>query len=139
MSNLTPDGRVPGAARAAAMVAGDARRKAKANGVMTYTSTRPCRKGHMAPRYTSGGNCSLCRRIRVVGKGHMAERAKALAEGHQYYQTGRPCKRGHVDWRTTINGNCVPCAEARDAARDNAARIRRGRAANRAALALECV
>lgn len=39
---------------------GSPRNLAKAAGHVTYQTGKPCNKGHIAPRYTSTGSCSLC-------------------------------------------------------------------------------
>lgn len=43
--------------------AGSARKEAKAAGLHTYISGRPCKHGHSAPRYTQTGTCIECARI----------------------------------------------------------------------------
>lgn len=36
------------------------RSKALAEGVPMYTTDQPCKRGHLAPRYTTSGNCAVC-------------------------------------------------------------------------------
>lgn len=36
------------------------RKEAKAKGLVTYFTGRPCRRGHVSARYVSGGQCLEC-------------------------------------------------------------------------------
>jgi hypothetical protein len=40
------------------------RREAKALGLEKYNTGKPCRNGHLADRYTSGGECLECCKIK---------------------------------------------------------------------------
>lgn len=39
---------------------------AKELGLMTYMNWKPCRNGHIAPRRTYNGNCTICNRIHTA-------------------------------------------------------------------------
>lgn len=38
------------------------RKEAKAKGLKTYMPDKPCREGHIAPRYVGSGRCVVCNR-----------------------------------------------------------------------------
>lgn len=83
-------------------------------GDVKYVPTKPCRKGHMAFRYTSSGHCSACLKVHSpVKKDATPERREAMARGDMHYFTGRPCPRGHLDNRNTKTGSCVSCGRER--------------------------
>lgn len=41
-----------------------ARKQAQASGAKQYESGRPCKRGHLAPRFTGNGECTTCTAIR---------------------------------------------------------------------------
>lgn len=44
------------------------RREAKAKGAKHYLTGKSCPHGHVAPRFTSTGNCTVCQRERVAAR-----------------------------------------------------------------------
>lgn len=95
------------------------RQAAKAAGQQYYETGKPCRNGHIGPRYTSTGICVACGRKNV--QAHYAkhiegpEQSAARQAGQTRYETGRPCRKGHLAQRYTANGRCVVCTDAANA------------------------
>lgn len=70
--------------------------------------SKPCRHGHLAPRYRGNGQCHECARL-------SAQKAKeARASGASItYQSNKPCPKGHNGERYKSNDVCVTCAKDR--------------------------
>jgi hypothetical protein len=87
-----------------------------------YATGRPCKRGHVATRYTPDGSCSACRalaqRVRDGGGDMSVREARAMAEllGEPSYQ-GRACRACGGRQRATDSGACVACASAAAARR----------------------
>lgn len=109
-----------------------ARKAAALAGLAIYSTGKPCKRGHVAPRWTSGAGCTACRGVVNPSPVRTTPRAEAMAAGLAFYVTGRPCKRGHVSEHYTVDANCVECADMRQAFYAS-----RGRQKPRAAV-LEC-
>ena len=98
-------------------------REARAAGDKFYFNGKPCRHGHVGPRYTSVGYCVACRHDiyirRRTGKwdrtpAHpkpppVLSLRESRASNVEFYYTGKPCIRGHLGPRYTKSGGCVPC------------------------------
>lgn len=93
------------------------RKEAKAAGLKTYFTGKPCINGHIAERNVSEAKCYECRKAswervrRRKGKKPFKPdlpRRAALAAGESLY-IGKPCKHGHVGIRWTHNGACKTC------------------------------
>lgn len=95
--------------------------RARQLGLMHYFTGKPCKRGHISPRYATSGNCSQCiaekrgqTRIRI--KGRSSKRCEedhrlannALEAGFTYYESKRPCPMGHKT-RYVGSNNCVKC------------------------------
>lgn len=109
-------------------------RDAVARGDKTYSTGKPCRRGHIAERYVIGRGCLACvpvlkervavkqkRQRRLEGKRETGIRLKAIERGESHYFTGRLCKRGHLDWRNVKSLTCLACSREKTKAfhRDN--------------------
>lgn len=97
--------------------------EAAAIGVSYFFTGRACKNGHIAARYTKGGTCSFCIRIRnakkrgVIVNSYNDAMAYAIAnqvrksahsEGQITYVPSKPCKNGHfIRW--VSSNNCVEC------------------------------
>jgi hypothetical protein len=96
------------------------RKEALEIGSSYFYTGRPCKHGHVAPRYSSGGACALCQRLRVAAQygrelnDHSPRiqasiaRTKAAKNGEIYYVPAKPCKHGHK-FRWVASNNCVGC------------------------------
>jgi len=108
-----------------------------------YFTGRPCKRGHVAPRYTSTHGCVDCLAERrplkspppqaphLTGE-HPPSRGEALRHGVSLYFTGLPCRNGHTSPRYASSGGCVACAKS--AAREQKMREPSRREAARRAL-----
>ncbi len=96
--------------------------EALAAGERRYVSGKPCRRGHYGERYTNGGACIECIRVRtgrpmcVRARGTkpyksrvLVSRKQSRALGLPVYFTGNPCKHGHITFRSTKTGKCFGC------------------------------
>ncbi|MGL6258789.1 hypothetical protein [Vibrio sp. WXL210] len=92
--------------------------EAKAKGLLTYNTGKPCIRGHRSDRYVKGDTCLECRRTRTADKvehrlsareRNTQAREKARAEGLSRYNNGMPCVHGHVGERMVSSGQCVAC------------------------------
>lgn len=99
--------------REAAMIAGS----------QFYKTSKPCKKGHIAERYTSNKICVQCR-LEYVNNPKRAEPnadqallprswKEAQEKGAARYFTGLKCRNGHTSERETSNGGCVECRRER--------------------------
>ena len=120
--------------------------EAKEAGLMMYYTGKPCRRGHVAPRYVNSKLCLTCNKInsskgnikrnqvgrvykdwRLQGKQWNAcpYRNEALRIGAKRYNSGKPCLRGHTSDRLTRNSRCIQCdSELGKEKRAEASRIR---------------
>lgn len=89
------------------------RKDAKAQGQVRYFTGLLCKNDHIAARYVSTHQCSLCvsekrpSYVPVVRNVHprtLAKRVKMLT-----YNTGDCCPNGHLADRYTTSGHCVTC------------------------------
>jgi hypothetical protein len=95
-------------------------------GLHSFTTGKPCKNGHVGPRYTKNGKCVEClsqrakasyearrppERSRRLGKPIHSERIEADRLGLPTYTTGEPCKRGHMAPRDTREGKCIACVQ----------------------------
>ena len=91
------------------------RKQAAAAGLLTYTTGVPCRRGHLAPRRTTSGQCTACDRHRRSPSSirsplpPVPDRPTPMQPGCSYYFTGKPCKRGHLAWRSVATRACMEC------------------------------
>lgn len=104
------------------------RAEAAAIGSAYFFNGRACKNGHSVARYTKGGQCSFCIRIRNARKRGVtidspddvqayaiANHVRKIADagGQTTYVPSRPCKHGHF-LRWVSSNNCVQCdADAR--------------------------
>ena len=85
-----------------------------------YFTGRRCLRGHLAPKYTSSGNCIECieQKRKLAGKSMRSGQKfrsqlqdelaiAALGRGEKTY-IGKPCPAGHMERRATT-GNCIEC------------------------------
>lgn len=97
--------------------------QARALQELYYYSGKPCKRGHLAPRYSSSGNCISCieQKRSVVFqrfKGSAPRRSeidqelaeKSHNEGHKNYKSNRVCPKGH-NIRFVTSNNCVECSK----------------------------
>lgn len=89
-------------------------------GARYFFTGKPCKHGHVSPRYTKGGSCVFCTRINNCKKegtefNGIGEKAKknivrsfAVKENSVTYIPEHPCKHGHY-LRWTGTNNCVEC------------------------------
>jgi hypothetical protein len=83
------------------------RSEAKARGLKTYFTGKPCKRGHVAPRQTTNGSCRECsdakRRWRQENKEYVRKRnrsyhadhyarnrEKVIEKSRQYYEANKP-------------------------------------------------
>ena len=99
------------------------RDEAKARGLKRYFTGKPCKHGHVALRFTSGGNCARCQEKAYWGDQtppqkqetppHLVQfllsREDARAQGSSTYFEGQKCLNGHIALRYTVNSECVVC------------------------------
>ena len=97
-------------------------KEAHSLGSRFYFTGKPCKYGHIAPRYTKAGGCVQCQRV-VNVKRHGIDESRAginaqkhftrlLASHHGSvtYKPKEPCNSGHyLRWVNT--NNCVQCDE----------------------------
>lgn len=57
------------------------RQQAFDEGVVQYFTGTPCKAGHLAPRYTSSGQCSTC--VNSKAKARAKERGEKFKENRQ--------------------------------------------------------
>jgi len=85
-----------------------------------FFTGKPCKRGHVTPRYTKASTCVQCQRVlnikredldlsRVNKKAerHHARRT-AYEAGQTTYTPAEPCKHGHM-LRWVSTNNCVQC------------------------------
>lgn len=80
------------------------RDQAIAEGAPTYTPRAPCKRGHLAPRFTRNRVCTLCA---AVGRGSRDVPPEAVL-----FTTGKPCRYGHTAARYLSTGACSECMRA---------------------------
>lgn len=85
------------------------RARALIEGRKHYTSTTPCKHGHVGLRYTSNRKCVICIKFKDTSVDNETPRGKARAEGRVRYTPDTPCKRGHTCERYVCNNRCVDC------------------------------
>lgn len=93
---------------------------AKERGARWFSTGLPCNNGHLAPRRSTDGKCSVCvwlswekvrrRKGKKPFQPNLAKR-EALERGDRYF-LGAPCPHGHDGLRWTHNGACVECASS---------------------------
>lgn len=95
-----------------------ARAKAKAAGLNTYETGLPCKRGHIALRYTSTGNCSEC--LAIDGKANYnkddrVEQAKAWRKANPNKRRQYTLKKYGLTFESfnklleKQNGQCAVC------------------------------
>jgi 5-methylcytosine-specific restriction endonuclease McrA len=109
--------------------------EARAKGLKTYFTGKPCKWGHIANRNVGNGTCHECTKLADKprrGPREAKKRAERIAKhdakmreqfGDQYvsyvqavkeglstYFTGEPCKHGHYARRAVSNRSCMECA-----------------------------
>lgn len=101
------------------------RAQARAQGFKRFYSGRPCKRGHLAERFTTNNYCTDCARLSQTGykpgevsPKQLAGEARAAAKAADLirYSTGEPCKNGHIAERLVNGGNCIECLRLRQAA-----------------------
>lgn len=93
------------------------RKAAKEAGERFYETSKPCKKGHIAKRYTGTGLCSICateatKRVQAF-KREPPSRTEARQRGDMHYSTEIPCKYGH-NLRYVSSSQCVECSIERN-------------------------
>ena len=101
------------------------RENARAQGLVRFTVSAPCKYGHVAERYVSSGNCVECAAARFVSQykasrreqhelaaRERAARSAAIEAQVDFYDSSKPCKNGHVGQRFAADACCVICARA---------------------------
>lgn len=93
-----------------------------------YTTGKPCRYGHHAPREVKAGDCVECAKVRKRRLRSKRGRSIALTIAAQgmpdnqddadflrldYYRTGKRCHKDHDAPRYTSGGGCVECYRER--------------------------
>lgn len=108
---------------------------AAASGIRYFYTGKPCKHGHVGPRYTAGGSCAICTRTNNAkragrefeGIGNRAKqnasRVAAYKISNKIYE-GRPCKLGHTT-RFTASANCVECNKISAQKRKDQAKYKR--------------
>lgn len=74
-----------------------------------YTSSIPCKNGHIGLRYTSNRKCVECIKFKDTSVDTDTPRGEARAAGKVRYMPDSPCRRGHVCERYVCNDRCVEC------------------------------
>lgn len=105
------------------------KQEARERGLKFYFTGKPCKNGHVAPRYVrEPGSCTECGRHRnrcpekrkEARARHVAEleakigqkimtRQEAEKAGQRFYFNGKPCPKGHLSERMLPYGHCVAC------------------------------
>lgn len=97
------------------------RPEAKSQGLRQYFTGKPCKHGHIAPKFVSNGACVVCAkgwcenqrkkqgRSKKAVKEFPPERRSALDNGQATYHDGVPCKEGHVGEKYAKSGDCKEC------------------------------
>jgi hypothetical protein len=96
------------------------RREAKALGLKTYNTGKPCPRGHVGERRVSSGSCVICAnesrvkarwdaRTDIKDEHRIISRQDARNFGLIYYYTGKQCKHGHNSVRFTSTSICKEC------------------------------
>lgn len=85
------------------------RESALREGRKHYTSTTPCRHGHVGLRYVSNHKCVECLKFKDTKVDTDTPRGIARAAGLPRYMPANPCRRGHVCERYVANNRCVEC------------------------------
>lgn len=102
--------------------------EARAAGLIRYFTGAPCRRGHIAERYTNGATCVQClyeHRAQESARGdekYLSQHQRktrgliedARTRGEKHYNTGKPCRNGHIAPRLISTGNCIACGPERD-------------------------
>jgi len=112
------------------------RRDAKAQGLKFYFTGKPCKQGHVAPRYTSGESCTLC--IIAKAKQHRLEDPEAHRVALRKHRAGNleKMRKTQRDW----NRNNRPKVRVHEAKRRaaKAQRVLPGHEAELARIYREC-
>lgn len=100
------------------------REKAVAAGERTYSTARPCKRGHVAARYVSDSTCVVCAQSRAQA------RYRAKSEAIRAYARGRywsdPAKfRAQVAARKEANPEAVACEKRGEYHRNRAQYVER--------------
>lgn len=97
--------------------------RARQLGEMYFFTGKPCKRGHIALKYSSSGNCALCisEKRGKVAFNHIGKSSKrslenqllaeeAHSNGFTRYQSLTKCPHGHTTRFVTTN-NCVECSD----------------------------
>lgn len=89
---------------------------AKITGDLFYFTGKPCARGHIAKRYTTGNGCKDCSLVNAKSTRDSKRKPKVLSiqktaemNREKFYFTGVPCAHGHICNRRTNNFACVEC------------------------------
>jgi hypothetical protein len=96
------------------------REEARARGLKTFFTGKPCIYGHTDERLVTNRVCITCNRLNshAHNRGQRREqpaptvvsrREDARAQGLVKYFTGEPCMRGHLDYRRVATNQCCEC------------------------------
>jgi len=104
------------------------KKEARAKGLNFYFTGKPCKNGHVSPRYVNGsGNCLECNRVKDFPESREKQRKEYIAKleaetgkkimtrqeaeraGLRFYFNGKPCPNGHLAERMLPYGHCVTC------------------------------
>ena len=102
--------------------------EARDKGLPRYFTGKPCKNGHISPRYANGsGICIECNRLKSSPEKLKKQRQKYVSKleaemgrkimtrqeaekaGHRFYFNGKPCSNGHLSERLLPYGHCVIC------------------------------
>lgn len=81
---------------------------ARSQGLTSFETGRPCKRGHMAKRWVATGTCSECHKIKnVQRKDRIAECARNLRRGSPevHRQRSLDWKRRNVEHNLSLNRN----------------------------------
>lgn len=106
-------------------------KQARDSGFQYFYTGKPCKHGHDSPRYTKGGACVMCTRLKNNSKTTKEsvksyalanqERLDAHHDNQKTYTTTYPCNNGH-NLRWVITNNCVECGRKSDRKRQEKSR-----------------
>ncbi|MAK71175.1 MAG: hypothetical protein CMF19_03890 [Idiomarinaceae bacterium] len=102
--------------------------EARDKGLKFYFTGRPCKNGHISPRYAKGpGVCKECNTLKSSPEKLKKQRQEYVAKleaemgrkimtrkeaekaGQRFYFNGKPCPNGHLTERFLPDGHCVIC------------------------------
>lgn len=79
------------------------RKEARQDGDTLFNTGKPCRNGHMAPRYTSTGGCTECLRVSNTGQSILNQSLRRKRNADNFKDGDAYTNNFPIEWHDTLN------------------------------------